>query len=763
MSEYPNLKINGRLFPTWVLANFEKYKLPEIIRKEGEDPCAIKTKLELRQYQKFISTFLDYKSPFREMLVYHGLGSGKTASAINIYNMLYNYSPGWNVFILIPASLKGTWLDELKTWLIDDEREERFSNIHFIHYDSPYADRDFLNVIKKSDSAKKSLYIFDEAHNFIKNVYSNINSKIGKRAHTIYDYIIQDKKENMTTRVILLSGTPAVNNPFELAIIYNLLRPGIFPMNENSFNELYLTTGENKMLHPDRKNMFQRRIMGLTSFYIGSTPDLYADKKLLYKNMVMSDYQADIYKHYEYIEDQLELRRSSKMSSGTVYKTYTRQACNFVFPNVSADINGETRPRPGKFRITLREAEKLQEGKDIVKKGEETAMLVTQYLDAIQSFKDALQNYWNNLRKNDEKTGNTLEQDVKIFKEKYKMKFSKFWKEYKNKSSLLESMYNCSCKMTAICFYIFRSKGPTIVFSNFVKMEGLEIFKMYLGLFGYNNISSDRQGLDHYRYAEYHGDIDFDTREQNKKLYNDITNIEGKKIKIMLISPAGSEGITLANVRQIHILEPYWNEVRIDQLIGRGIRSCSHKDLPMNERKVDVFRYHAVRKDVGMKSTTDEKIHEIAKEKKKLIGSFLDTVKEVAVDCELFKNHNKLQDGDYTCFKFDENILFDKYIGPAYKDDIYYDSKIDNGLNSINSMTKKIKAYKIKAVKKLEEDKYSTETFYWFDEESGIVYDYDLDYPIGKVKIDENGIPEKLNKDTYIISEVINIPELKRK
>ena len=35
----------------------------------------------------------------------------------------------------------------------------------------------------------------------------------------------------------------------------------------------------------------------------------------------------------------------------------------------------------------------------------------------------------------------------------------------------------------------------------------------------------------------------------------------------MMISPAGAEGINLNNVRQVHILEPYWNEVRIEQKI----------------------------------------------------------------------------------------------------------------------------------------------------------------------------------------------------
>ena len=106
MSNFINLEYNGKLFPSWILLNFKKYKLPEYIQKDGEDPCKMtKTKQELRLYQEFLSKFLDYKSPYREALVYHGLGSGKTVTAINIYNILYNFNPDWNVFILIKASL----------------------------------------------------------------------------------------------------------------------------------------------------------------------------------------------------------------------------------------------------------------------------------------------------------------------------------------------------------------------------------------------------------------------------------------------------------------------------------------------------------------------------------------------------------------------------------------------------------------------------------------------------------------------------------
>ena len=176
-------------------------------------------------------------------------------------------------------------------------------------------------------------------------------------------------------------------------------------------------------------------------------------------------------------------------------------------------------------------------------------------------------------------------------------------------------MYEYSCKMTAIIFNSFLSKGPLIVFSNYVRMEGLEIFKIYLKHIGYSSFKPN-QGKDYYRYTEYHGSISTSDRRRNRKAFNNIKNIDGRIIKIIMISPAGSEGISLKNVRQVHILEPYWNEVRIEQLIARAIRQCSHKDLPMKERYVDVFRYYATRKN--KKSTADEDIRNLAIKKEKI-------------------------------------------------------------------------------------------------------------------------------------------------
>ena len=752
-SLYPDLKVNGRLFPLWVLQNFKKYKLDPILKKEGEDPCNILSPSgtkELRKYQKFIGSYLDFRSPFKEILLYHGIGSGKTAATVNIYNMLYNYNPNWNVFVLIKASLRNDpWLRDLNDWLQD--KDTRMPNIRFIHYDSPKADKDFIDAVKSADVQKKNIYIIEEAHNFIKNVYNNITSKTGRRAYTIYDYIQKEKKDNQNTRVVLLSGTPAVNNPFELALIFNLLRPDTFPMNELQFNELYIKDGKDTGLSVENKNMFQRRIIGLVSYYYGSTKDLFAEKNILVKKLNMDIYQEEVYERYEYIEEQLEKKSAMRKGGSNVYRSYTRQASNFVFPQIDQQVTGDNRPRPSKFRVNDDDAEKLLQGKTITDNSKSKTDIIM-YIKTIKKFVLSFDAFVNRKHEYDAKKSHTIYDDINIFKTKYKFKFKEFWENHTKRSSLLDLLYSCSCKMTAILFYMMRSKGPILLYSNYVKMEGLEIFKIYLRCIGFIEYGKEEGSL---TYTEFHGDIDTDIRSRNLASFNQPKNIDGSIIKIIMISAAGAEGISLRNVRQVHILEPYWNEVRIEQLIGRAIRQCSHKDLPMEERKVDVFRYLAVRQKE--KDTTDQEIYELAMNKSRLIDSFLTSIKEIAVDCELFKNHNMIN-GKYHCFKFNEISYFQGFVGPAYKDDIYYDKKIDNGLNSLNSEIKRIKVIKVKCVYLIEKE-YSEAEDYWYNPDTGIVYDYELDFPVGKVET-VNGIPNKLNKNTYIIDQMIDIPKV---
>ena len=113
----------------------------------------------------------------------------------------------------------------------------------------------------------------------------------------------------------------------------------------------------------------------------------------------------------------------------------------------------------------------------------------------------------------------------------------------------------------------------------------------------------------------------------------------------------------------------------------------------------------------------------------------------------------------YRCFQFNEVSLFDKNIGPAYKEDVLEDMKIENGSNSTKSVTIKVKAMKIKGI--IGDDK-SKINNYWYNPESGVVYDFDLYYTIGKIKYDLDGIPQKVDKDTYHI-DIINIPLIHKK
>ena len=774
-----NWEQNGRVFPLWVMNNFKKYILPEIVRKEGEDPCNEKKTDSLTLYQEFIGQYLNYQSPFKDLLIYHGVGSGKTNTMINVYNILYNYTPKWNIFLLIPASLHDDpWIKDINKWMKKDDFEKRFANIIFIHYDSPFADRDFLEKVRKADTNKTSLFVVDEVHRFITNVYNNVSSKKGKRAQVIYDYIQQEKKDNINTRILLLSATPVVNTPFEFALIFNLLRPETFPTSEAIFEQLFISSTNYASLNENTKNMFQRRILGLVSYYIGATPDKYAKKIIHYVNVPMDTYQEEIYNYFEDIEEKKEKLRI-KMYRGKIgdsmstYSSYTRQACNFVFPMISELINGEKRPRPSNFKLKDTDAVIIDEGKDIDKKQMlvKTKAEVLEYIKAIRIYVNNFIEFMKDILRDDKKKNYTLSDDIKVFHTKYKSDFTDFFEKEQKKSKLFINMYMYSPKFVRIIFNILNTKGTVMIYSNYVEMEGLQLLKVYLSFFGFIDIDKDldqefnknklndtnKLSKDGLRWCEFHGGIDKDVRRLNKDIFNMKSNRYGKHCKIIMISPAGAEGINLNNVRQVHILEPYWNEVRIEQVIGRALRFCQHKDLPLEERIVDVFRYKVIRS--SGKETADERLENISRKKNNLLLSFSEAVKSAAVDCELFKAHN-MMGSKYKCFQFNEESLFEKPIGPAFQVKINYDLKLDNGLNAKDSNIKRIKIRKIKAVQMTDENTYSTEEIYWLNEDTNIVYDNLLNYPIGKLSKDENNQYKLLENDVYIIEDIIYVPKI---
>ena len=84
---------------------------------------------------------------------------------------------------------------------------------------------------------------------------------------------------------------------------------------------------------------------------------------------------------------------------------------------------------------------------------------------------------------------------------------------------------------------------------------------------------------------------------------------------------------------------------------------------------------------------------------------------------------------------------------------------MDNGLNSKGSIIKKIKVRKIQAViKSAENNTYSNESYYWLYDDTGVIYDYELHYPIGTLERDNNNNFNIINNKIYIIDKLIQIP-----
>ena len=124
------------------------------------------------------------------------------------------------------------------------------------------------------------------------------------------------------------------------------------------------------------------------------------------------------------------------------------------------------------------------------------------------------------------------------------------------------------------------------------------------------------------------------------EVFNKIENKDGKYIKFVLGSKVMNEGVSLSNVGEVHILDVYFNFGRVDQVVGRGIRWCSHYQL-MNENNVypyvNVYKY-VVKLKEGLSS--EETLYQKAELKYLLIKKLERAMKEVAIDCPLNYNAN---------------------------------------------------------------------------------------------------------------------------
>ena len=244
-------------------------------------------------------------------------------------------------------------------------------------------------------------------------------------------------------------------------------------------------------------------------------------------------------------------------------------------------------------------------------------------------------------------------------------------------------------------------QGLHLVYSQFRTMEGIGIFSLVLDKNGFTrfkikknsngvwSIDIDEVNQGKPTYALYTGTETSEEKEMLRHIYNgewdqipESISIElnkiaknnnmGEIIKVFMITSSGSEGINLRNTRYVHIMEPYWHPVRLEQVIGRARRICSHKALPLALQTVEVFVYlmtftpeqlksddaiELKRKDLSkavphVPITSDQYLYEISEIKSNLTAQLTDAVKESSFDCYIYSNGKCVNFGDPTKEKF---------------------------------------------------------------------------------------------------------------
>jgi hypothetical protein len=261
-----------------------------------------------------------------------------------------------------------------------------------------------------------------------------------------------------------------------------------------------------------------------------------------------------------------------------------------------------------------------------------------------------------------------------------------------------------SPKMLRILKNIKKSKdGNQFIYSQYRSLEGLGVLSAVLEHAGWqryklshsaNQWVEDPEMDDRPAYTFYTGEEKEEERDLTRQIFNGVysknfppslkESVEkrGKKIlNILMASASGAEGITLTNVRHVHIMEPHWTPARHDQVIGRAIRICSHATLPMEERTVKVSFYISVFTEDQMKSaeypnivairrndmvtkryegdpvetfmSTDEYLYETAYEKERIGQRMSLLLKESAVDCEIHRKLHSRERPQVSCMRFD--------------------------------------------------------------------------------------------------------------
>jgi superfamily II DNA or RNA helicase len=207
-----------------------------------------------------------------------------------------------------------------------------------------------------------------------------------------------------------------------------------------------------------------------------------------------------------------------------------------------------------------------------------------------------------------------------------------------------------SAKFASILRCISESQGIVLVYSNIVDL-GAQLFAMCLEEHGFSpafgeplmsETSGEVQARTSGTYALFTSNTSRADIKTSLGRLKQIGNKDGKDIRVIIASPKVSEGVDFKYVRQIHVLDPWYNMSRIEQVIGRGLRTCSHAALHPLEQNCTVY-LHVNRHPGDTQEVLDEYIYREFVEKKAIrMAKVKKALMESAMDCKLEQSVNSL-------------------------------------------------------------------------------------------------------------------------
>ena len=663
------------------------------IEKETDKLC--NREFQLAPHQEFLRKFLSIYTPYNGILLYHGLGTGKTCSAIGIAEETRNYLKYNNIKqrIIIVASpnvqqnfrlqlfdetklsfINGMWnlencvgnniLKDINIFDSNISKEILIKNINniintyyiFIGYiefaniiikKSKISDIDKnLNINERKIIIKKKLekffnnrlIIIDEIHN-IRNSNDNANKLVSQQLITLV-------KNVSNLKLVLLSATPMYNDYKEIIFLLNILN-----LNDRrstiEFSDVFENNGSfkvDKYGNDVGKELLIRKMNGYVSYVKGDNPlsfpyrilpELFnSEKSIKKKNYPKLDINNN--------------KLKDKIDFFDLYcnniSDYQENVYNYIISKLNFDNNENYN-----YTLLQKPLESLiiSFPNDIIEKS-----IPENFKDIDIPIKYLVgKNGLSNLMTFDESNEPPS---------KYNYRFIDYNQE---NIFLKKNIYKYSCKIYKILNEIENSEGPIIIYSQFID-GGIIPMTLALESFGMrrygnnrnlfsNEILSNIEEIDSLTYktksetlllgnnfngAKYiliTGDKKLTPNiKSDLKACTNINNIDGSKIKVILLTMAGSEGIDFKFIRQVHIMEPWYNINRIEQIIGRAVRTCSHKDLEFKKRNVKIYM-HTTLLNENNKESVDNLLYRKSEKKVLQIGIISRLLKENSIDCHL--------------------------------------------------------------------------------------------------------------------------------